>query len=99
MTFQLSPIFAVPFAQDVLPDAASLNEQIKTLLLAREGQGTRYANPNPSLQQQPGVFESDFNLFSWPESCIQQLRQFCWTALGRTLKELNQYTQEEMQRL
>ncbi|MDQ3268799.1 MAG: 2OG-Fe(II) oxygenase family protein [Pseudomonadota bacterium] len=98
MPHQITPAFAVPFAQDFLSDA-TLNEQLRTLLLSREAQGERYANPNPSLQQQPGVFESDLELFSWPEACIQQLRTFCWATLGRTIQELNDYSAQEMQRL
>jgi uncharacterized protein (TIGR02466 family) len=99
MPFEIQPAFAVPFAYDVSPEAEGLNVKLRELLLAREAEGSRYANPNPSLQQQPGVFESDFNLFSWPEACIQQLRQFCWTALGRTIQQLNNYSAEEMRRI
>ena len=99
MPVEINPVFAVPFAQDFLPDAARLNAELRQLLLAREAQGEAYANPYPSLKQQAGVFESDFNLFSWPEPVIQQLRQFCWATLGRTIAELNGYSAEEMQRL
>jgi uncharacterized protein (TIGR02466 family) len=99
MPLEISPVFAVPLAQDTLPDAEALNAELKALLLSREAEGKRYANPNPSLQQQPGVFESDFNLFAWPEQCVQRLRHFCWTALGKTLQDLNSYGPEEMQRL
>jgi uncharacterized protein (TIGR02466 family) len=99
MPLEIYPTFAVPFAQDFHPDAATLNSQIRKLLLSREAEGKRYANPNPSLKQQPGVFESDFNLFSWPDVCIQQLRQFCWTALGRLIADVNGYSPEDMKRL
>lgn len=98
MPLEINPVFAVPFAQDHQPDEA-LNARIKALVLSREAQGQRYANPHPSLKQQPGVFESDFNLFAWPDECIQKLRTFCWAALGRTLQELNGYSAQEMQRL
>lgn len=99
MPFAINPVFAVPFAQDFLPDAGRLNMELKTLLLAREAEGQRYANPNPSLRQQAGVFESDFNLFSWQEPCIQALRQFAWATLGRTVQELNGYSAEEIRRI
>lgn len=99
MPYEINPVFAVPLAQDTLPNAGPLNAQLKALILAREAEGDRYANPNPSLKQQPGVFESDFNLFSWPEACVQQLRQFCWATLGRTIQQINGYEAEEMQRL
>ena len=69
------------------------------MLLSREAEGARYANPNPSLKQQQGVFESDFNLFAWPDPCVQQLRQFCWATLGHTIQQLNGYSAQEMQRL
>jgi uncharacterized protein (TIGR02466 family) len=98
MPFEINPVFAVPLAQDWLPNPESLNAQLKQLLLAREAEGG-HANPYPSLKQQPGVFESDFNLFAWPDACVQQLRQFCWATLGRTIQQLNGYTQEEMNRL
>lgn len=97
--YKLFPAFAVPMAQDMLPDSERINAELKTLLLARESEGSKYANPNPSLKQQPGVFESDFNLFSWPEPCVQRLRQFCWGVLGRTLQQINNYSQDEMSRL
>lgn len=99
MPFEINPVFAVPFAQDLLPGSERLNEEVKALLLAREAEGARYANPTPSLQQQAGVFESDFNLFSWPEPCIQTLRQFAWATLGRAVQELNGYTTEEIRRI
>lgn len=99
MSLEISSVFAVPMAQEMHPSPEPLNSQLKALLLAREREGARYANPNPSLKQQPGVYESDFNLFAWPEACVQQLRMFCWGALGRMIQTLNGYTQEEMQRL
>lgn len=95
---EVSSLFAVPFAQALHPQAGALNQELKHLLLAREAD-PRYANPRPSLQQQPGVFESDFNLFAWPEPCVQRLREFCWTELGRTIQNLNNYDADAMRRL
>lgn len=99
MAIEINPVFAVPFAQDFLKDAQPLNAQLRELFLSREAEGARYANPLPSLKQQAGVFESDFELFSWPEPCVQKLRQFCWTALGQAIMALNGYTAEDMSRL
>ena len=99
MTLAINPVFAVPFVQDRHPQAASVNRELRQLLLDREAQGDRYANPSPSLRQQPGVFESGFELFSWPEPCIQDVRRFCWGALGQALQVLNGYGPDEMARL
>lgn len=99
MAFELGPVFAVPIAQQFHPRPDEINPSLRELFLRREAEGMRHANPSPSLKQQPGVFESDFELFSWPEHCVQQLRQFCWQALGQAIRELNGYSAEEMQRL
>ncbi len=99
MSHAIYPAFAVPMAQDFVPDAAALNLELKSLLLSREAEGARHANPTPSLTQQREVFESDFELFAWPEPCIQRLKQFCWSALGKTVQELNQYGHESLRAL
>jgi len=96
MTVEIYPAFSVPFGQRRHPNAEALNGELKQLLLAREAEGTRYANPHPSLKQQRGVFESDFELFSWPEACVQELKRFCWESLGQAIAELNGYGAREM---
>lgn len=95
---EISSLFAVPLAQARHPAHESLNASLKALLIERSSD-PRYANPNASLKQQPGVFESDFNLFAWPDPCVQALREFCWTELGRTIQALNGYTPQQMARL
>lgn len=95
---EIAPMFAVPLAQAIHPGHAALNAALRALLLARE-QDPRFANPSPSLKQQTGVFESEFNLFACAEPCVQALRDFCWTELGRTLQVLNGYSPAEMARL
>ena len=95
--YAIYPAFAVPMAQDFFPEPEALNRDLKALLLAREAEGARHANPAPSLTQQKDVFESDFELFSWKEDCIQRLKQFCWTSLWRTVQELNRYSPQDMQ--
>lgn len=95
----IAPMFAVPFAQEMLTDCEPVNTALKALFLEREAQGSRHANPHPSLRQQPGVFESEFEVFAWPEKPVQTLRAFAWQALGRTIQQLNGYSAEQMQRL
>ena len=92
-------MFAVPVFTAYHPSPDSLNLELKRRFLDCERQKSVYANQNPSLKQQDGVFESDFNVFSWPDQCIQQLRLFCWAELGKAIKSLNGYTDEEMQRI
>lgn len=91
-------MFAVPVAQARIAGAERLNAELRALFLAREGDPA-IRNPNPSLKQQAGVYESDFNLFSWPDPCIAALREFCWRELGRAVQDLNRYSAEEMRRV
>lgn len=97
-TAEIAPMFAVPLAQARLADHAELNAELKALLLARETRPD-VSNTSPSLKQQPGVFESQFDLFSWPDAPIRRLREFCWAELGRTIATLNGYSPADMARL
>jgi uncharacterized protein (TIGR02466 family) len=97
--FQIIPAFAVPFAETVLPNCEALNAELAALFLAREAEGERYANPHPSMQITRQMFESAFEVFSWPQACVQQLRQFCLAALSRMIAQLNGYKADEMARL
>jgi len=95
---EIASMFAVPLIQARMQTPEAVNEALRTLLIAREAQPAT-ANPAPSLKQQPGVFESHFDLFSWPDAPIRQLRDFCWTELGRAIAALNGYSAADMARL
>lgn len=97
-TAEIGSMFAVPLAQARHPQHESLNAELRALLLSRAADPV-HANPNPSLKQQRGVFESEFNLFSWPDTCVQRLKAYCWTELGRTIQTVNRYSPEQMARL
>lgn len=98
-TFQLQPAFSVPFVLVQHPDAAAMNQQLRHLLLAREAEGATYANSKATMQIAPRLFESRFDLFKWPEGCIRELREFCWSSLYRAIGELNGYDAPMLQRL
>src|SRR6185503_10090934 len=97
--FQIVPAFAVPFAETHLADGAALNAELAALFLAREAEGPRYANPHPSMKITPRLFESEFSVFSWPEPCVQKLREFCLAALSRTIAQLNGYTEAKLREI
>lgn len=97
--FQVVPAFAVPFVEAALPDSESLNRELRELFLAREADGERWRNPATSMRINPGLFESEFNLFAWPEPCVERLREFCWGALSRAIAQLSGYGPAEMGRL
>jgi len=93
---QITPAFAVPLIHAHHPDSAKLNADLHALFLEREKQGMSYRNPHPSMQIGNALFESNFDVFSWPETCVQQLNKFCWSILSRTIAQLNEYKAEQM---
>jgi len=93
----LSAQFAVPFASGRLPDCQRLNRELETLFLARENDEHR--NPTPSHVPQQETFESRFNLFRWPEPCIQELRRFMLHSVAQTVLQSSHVTPEDLSRL
>jgi uncharacterized protein (TIGR02466 family) len=96
---QLQPFFAVPFGFAQLENCASLNAELRALFLQREAEGAKYANPRPYTQRNPQLFESNFQLFRSPESCVQQLKNFCWSSLLGMVQELTKYDEATMRRM
>jgi uncharacterized protein (TIGR02466 family) len=93
----LNPMFAVPFGETRLEDCAGLNAELEALFLAREDDEHR--NPTPSHIAQQELFESRFNLFRWPEPCVQRLRQVMLDAVARTVLEATSLRPEELAKL
>jgi uncharacterized protein (TIGR02466 family) len=94
---QLSPAFAVPILQTHLDGCERLNQELEALFLERESDA--YRNPSPSHIPQAQTFESRFNLFRWPEPCIQELRRFTLDAVARAVIQTSTVTPEELSRL
>jgi uncharacterized protein (TIGR02466 family) len=89
--------YAVPLAEARLPSCEPLNRELETLFLARENDEHR--NPTPSHIPQQELYESRFNLFHWPESCVQELARFMLDGVVRTVLEATTLGPKEMARL
>jgi uncharacterized protein (TIGR02466 family) len=94
---KLSPVFAVPILQTRLEGGERLNRELEALFLERESD--EFRNPTPSHTPQAETFESRFNLFRWPQACIQELRQFMLDAVVRAVIQTSTVTPEELSRL
>jgi uncharacterized protein (TIGR02466 family) len=94
---RVNPLFAVPFAEARLASCERLNRELEALFLARETE--EFENPTPSHVPQDETFESRFNLFLWPEACVQELRRFVLDTVARTVIETTTLTPEDMARL
>jgi hypothetical protein len=96
-TLAVAPAFAVPFGEARLASCERLNRELEALFLARETD--EYRNPTPSHAPQAEMFESRFNLFLWPEGCVQELRGFVLDAVFRTVLETSTLTPAALGRL
>jgi uncharacterized protein (TIGR02466 family) len=96
-TITLSPIFAVPLGEARLAPCERLNRELEALFLARENDEHR--NPMPSHIPQDEVFESRFNLFRWPEACVQELRSFMLDTVAQTVLRATTLRAEDLARL
>jgi uncharacterized protein (TIGR02466 family) len=94
---KVNPLFAVPFGEVRLEPCERLNRELETLFLARETD--EYKNPAPSHIAQAETFESRFNLFRWPESCVQELRNFVLQAVGQMVMQTTTLRPEDLARL
>lgn len=90
----ITPNFASPMAETKHPRADELNGKLRALLLEREGPDTEPQYKTLTLKH--NVFESDFNLFSWQDTCIQELRRFVIGSVVRVVQELNGFSDEQI---
>ena len=84
---KIASLFASPLAEFHHPDPVKLNRELAALFRARATEGDRYRNRLMTAGKN-GLFESEFDLFKWPEACVQRLRGFCFDALVATVAEL-----------
>jgi uncharacterized protein (TIGR02466 family) len=94
---RVHPLFAVPFGETRLDPCERLNHELEALFLARETE--EHKNPTPSHVPQAETFESRFNLFRWPEACVQELRHFMLDAVARMVMETTTLRAEDIARL
>lgn len=89
--------FAVPFGETRLERCAELNGELESLFLARETD--EFRNPTPTHTPQAELFESRFNLFLWPEPCVQRLRAFMLGAVAQMILEVSGLRREDLSRV
>jgi len=94
---ELTNAFAVPIGYDRLDPCDRLNGELETLLLDRETED--YRNPSPTHTPRTEMFESRFDLFTWPESCVQELRGFVLKSVTNAALAASSLTQADLARL
>lgn len=97
--FQIIPAFSIPMVDAHMSDCDGLNRELRDLFVQRAAEGERYSNDEPRVRRNKSLFESRFDLFDWPDSCVQRLNEFCMKNLYRAIQELNGYTVETLQNM
>lgn len=97
--FQIVPGFAIPFAHTEFPDSSAINQELSALFFEKANDGALYSNNEPSMVIGRNLFESRFDLFRWDYECVSKLREFCYSALYKTVAELNGYGNDEITNL
>ncbi|MEX0900928.1 MAG: putative 2OG-Fe(II) oxygenase [Gammaproteobacteria bacterium] len=95
-TQTIQAMFATPFVQVQMPDAAPLLAELRALFLARETDEYRYPLERAT---QRGVYESRFDLFKWDDAPVKKMVAFCHGTLSSVVMRINQYTEAEMDKL
>lgn len=90
----ITPAFAVPIGETRLADCERLNKELEALFLAREND--EFRNPTPSHLPQQELFESRFNLFSWPEACVRELRTVMLNAVAQVVRQVSSTSPEQL---
>ncbi len=93
-TLVITPAFAVPIGETRLADCERLNAELESLFLAREND--QFRNPTPSHLPQQELFESRFNLFSWPEACVRELRTVMLNAVAQAARQVSSTPPEQL---
>lgn len=94
----LVPLFAVPMAELMLPQAARLNPALRERFLDWEkNEGMR--SSVPTQVDKHAVYESDFSLFYRKDPVIAELAEQCLGALGALIMRINGYSAQDMRNL
>ena len=88
--FAITNAFSIPLVVTHHPDSDRMNTALAELFRQRS-QSDAYRNPEPRVKRNDALYESRFNLFEWPEGCVQELKEFCFANLLRSVVELNGY--------
>ena len=96
---EITPAFAVPLLQTRMENCESLNAELCKLFVQRAKAGPQFANPEPRVKRNESLYESRFDLFDWPESCVQTLKQFCLASLYGLIKQINGYDDQMLGQL
>lgn len=86
---EIIPAFAVPFGATFLADCEQMNNQLKNLFL--ECETDEFKNKTRNSEESDLQYESNFDVFTWKQECVVQLKEFMTSAVLEMIGMINQY--------
>jgi uncharacterized protein (TIGR02466 family) len=96
---RITDLFTTPLADVTLPDHEPVCEELRQLFLEREKEGDAHRYHKRRETQFGDLFESKFDLFTWKDPCVVKIARFCHGALGELIRQLSNYSSEELTKL
>jgi uncharacterized protein (TIGR02466 family) len=96
MALIISPLFSVPFAVMKMERYEAQQAALSAVLLARENDGNRNRIQRDT---QHGLFESSFDLHTWPDAPIRNVFGFIHQTLASVVQQLSGFTPAEYENL
>lgn len=96
---KINTMFAVPLVSISHENPLPLGAALTSLFLEKENSGDEYRNTKFFDTQHGEVFESHFDLFSWPDPEVAELTAFCHRGVASVVAKLNDYSQPELDAL
>ena len=87
--------FSTPVYRGIAGHGEQL-EPLKKLLLSKET--SDFEHPNSPQESHPGVFESRFDFFAWPDKDITQLKNRIYVHLMQYLRDVNGFDEEALKK-
>lgn len=89
--------FATPFFQGEFDGVSALNAQLTKVFLQHES--VSKGNVSPKNTTLGSIFDSEADLFNWPDEAVQQLKTMMHGVLSSWVKDVNNFTQEQYNQL
>lgn len=91
---EIVPAFAVPFGASFMADCGQMNYDLKALFLSRENDD--FKNKTRNSEESDAQFESNFDVFTWEEKAVVQLKEFMTACVLETLGMVNKYKRSKV---
>ena len=96
---KITDMFATPMVEAQIPNHGPLCAELNKLFLEKEQEGNRHRYPRQRATQFGSLFESKFDLFTWPDEPVVQVARFTHACLSQLIQQIGSFGAEDLGRL